>query len=76
MAAASAVGRRVLLAFPRSFCAGVERAIATVERALELCGPPVYVRRQIVHNSFVVEALEGGERSSSTRLTRCRTRRW
>jgi len=58
MTAASAVGRRVLLAFPRSFCAGVERAIATVEKALELYGPPVYVRRQIVHNSFVVEALE------------------
>jgi 4-hydroxy-3-methylbut-2-enyl diphosphate reductase len=58
MTAASAADRRVLLAFPRSFCAGVERAIATVEKALELCGPPVYVRRQIVHNSFVVAALE------------------
>jgi 4-hydroxy-3-methylbut-2-enyl diphosphate reductase len=51
--------RTVLLAGPRSFCAGVERAIATVERALERFGPPVYVRRQIVHNSHVVGELEG-----------------
>jgi 4-hydroxy-3-methylbut-2-enyl diphosphate reductase len=50
--------RRVLLAGPRSFCAGVERAIDTVERALERFGPPVYVRKQIVHNSHVVHALE------------------
>jgi 4-hydroxy-3-methylbut-2-en-1-yl diphosphate reductase len=56
---ASAVGeRRILLAGPRSFCAGVERAIETVERALERFGPPVYVRRQIVHNRHVVEDLE------------------
>jgi len=48
----------VLLASPRSFCAGVERAIETVERALERYGPPVYVRRQIVHNLHVVAALE------------------
>jgi 4-hydroxy-3-methylbut-2-enyl diphosphate reductase len=50
--------RRILLAGPRSFCAGVERAISTVERALELYGAPVYVRRQIVHNRHVVEGLE------------------
>jgi len=50
--------RRVLLAGPRSFCAGVERAIDTVERGLERFGPPVYVRKQIVHNSHVVNALE------------------
>ncbi len=50
--------RTVLLAKPRSFCAGVERAITTVERALERYGAPLYVRRQIVHNSHVVEALE------------------
>lgn len=50
--------RRVLLAAPRGFCAGVERAVATVEKALELHGPPVYVRKQIVHNSFVVTELE------------------
>jgi 4-hydroxy-3-methylbut-2-enyl diphosphate reductase len=48
----------VLLASPRSFCAGVERAIETVERALERYGPPVYVRRQIVHNLHVVASLE------------------
>jgi (E)-4-hydroxy-3-methyl-but-2-enyl pyrophosphate reductase len=49
--------REVLLAAPRSFCAGVERAIEIVERALELWGAPVYVRRQIVHNRHVVAAL-------------------
>ena len=50
--------RTVLLAGPRSFCAGVDRAIATVERAIDLYGAPVYVRRQIVHNRHVVENLE------------------
>ncbi len=50
--------RSVLLAGPRSFCAGVERAITTVERALERFGPPVYVRRQIVHNRHVVDDLQ------------------
>ena len=50
--------RRVLLAGPRSFCAGVERAIDAVERALQTFGPPVYVRKQIVHNSHVVQGLE------------------
>src|SRR5919201_3486803 len=52
------VVERVLLASPRGFCAGVERAIDTVERALELYGPPVYVRKQIVHNAHVVRELE------------------
>jgi 4-hydroxy-3-methylbut-2-enyl diphosphate reductase len=47
----------VLLANPRGFCAGVERAIGIVERALELHGPPIYVRHEIVHNRFVVEDL-------------------
>jgi 4-hydroxy-3-methylbut-2-enyl diphosphate reductase len=47
----------VLLASPRGFCAGVERAIETVERALELHGPPIYVRHEIVHNNYVVEDL-------------------
>jgi 4-hydroxy-3-methylbut-2-enyl diphosphate reductase len=56
---ASVVGtRRVLLAGPRASCAGVERAIEIVERALELHGPPVYVRKQIVHNAHVVAELE------------------
>ncbi len=55
---AAAVGRRtVLLAEPRAFCAGVERAIEVVERALEIHGAPVYVRKQIVHNSHVVADL-------------------
>ena len=54
-----AVGdRTVLLAGPRSFCAGVERAIEIVERALEKFGAPVYVRKQIVHNAHVVADLE------------------
>ncbi|HZS25391.1 MAG TPA: 4-hydroxy-3-methylbut-2-enyl diphosphate reductase [Gaiellaceae bacterium] len=50
--------QRVLLASPRGYCAGVERAVDTVERALRLYGRPVYVRRQIVHNSHVVRDLE------------------
>ncbi len=50
--------KRVLLASPRGYCAGVERAVETVERALELYGPPVYVRKQIVHNLHVVRDLE------------------
>jgi 4-hydroxy-3-methylbut-2-enyl diphosphate reductase len=52
------VVRRLLLASPRGYCAGVERAVETVEQALALNGPPVYVRRQIVHNAHVVEELE------------------
>ena len=56
--AAAAGERQVLLAGPRSFCAGVERAIEIVERILEQQGPPVYVRKQIVHNSVVVSGLE------------------
>ncbi|MGE4425798.1 MAG: 4-hydroxy-3-methylbut-2-enyl diphosphate reductase [Solirubrobacteraceae bacterium] len=47
----------VLLARPRGYCAGVDRAVQTVERALELYGPPVYVRKEIVHNKHVVETL-------------------
>jgi 4-hydroxy-3-methylbut-2-en-1-yl diphosphate reductase len=50
---------RLFLASPRGYCAGVERAVETVERALELHGAPVYVRRQIVHNAHVVRELEG-----------------
>ena len=50
--------KRVLLASPRGYCAGVERAVETVERALALYGSPVYVRKQIVHNSHVVRDLE------------------
>ncbi len=52
------VPRKVLLAKPRGYCAGVDRAVETVERVLEALGPPVYVRKQIVHNLHVVRALE------------------
>jgi (E)-4-hydroxy-3-methyl-but-2-enyl pyrophosphate reductase len=52
------VTKRVLLAAPRSFCAGVDRAIEIVERLLEEHGPPIYVRHQIVHNDHVVRRLE------------------
>jgi 4-hydroxy-3-methylbut-2-enyl diphosphate reductase len=55
---AAGVVKRVLLASPRGYCAGVERAVETVERTLRLYGPPVYVRRQIVHNAHVVRELE------------------
>ena len=50
--------KRVLLAAPRGYCAGVDRAVITVEKALETYGPPVYVRKQIVHNKHVVETLQ------------------
>ncbi len=50
--------RTVLLAAPRGYCAGVDRAVITVEKALDLYGPPVYVRKQIVHNKHVVSTLE------------------
>jgi 4-hydroxy-3-methylbut-2-en-1-yl diphosphate reductase len=49
---------RVLIAAPRGFCAGVDRAIEIVERALQRYGPPVYVRHEIVHNRYVVDALK------------------
>ena len=55
-----ALVKRVLLASPRGYCAGVERAVETVRRALALYGAPVYVRKQIVHNSHVVRELEEG----------------
>lgn len=50
-------GKKVLLAAPRGYCAGVDRAVDAVEKALELYGAPVYVRKEIVHNKFVVETL-------------------
>ena len=55
--AAGSAGKRVLLAEPRGYCAGVDRAVETVERALEKHGAPVYVRHEIVHNRHVVETL-------------------
>ena len=54
----STTGKRVLLAAPRGYCAGVERAVEAVERALAKHGSPVYVRKQIVHNLHVVHDLE------------------
>ncbi|MFC0625916.1 4-hydroxy-3-methylbut-2-enyl diphosphate reductase [Kribbella deserti] len=51
-------GKRVLLAAPRGYCAGVDRAVVAVEKALDLYGPPVYVRKEIVHNKHVVQTLE------------------
>ena len=53
-----AMKKRVLLAAPRGYCAGVDRAVITVEKALDLYGAPVYVRKQIVHNKHVVATLE------------------
>jgi 4-hydroxy-3-methylbut-2-enyl diphosphate reductase len=50
---------RILLANPRGFCAGVDRAIDIVERAIELFGAPIYVRHEVVHNRFVVDRLRG-----------------
>ncbi|MDQ3588354.1 MAG: 4-hydroxy-3-methylbut-2-enyl diphosphate reductase [Actinomycetota bacterium] len=50
--------QKLLLAAPRGYCAGVDRAVQTVERALEIHGPPVYVRKEIVHNKHVVEQLK------------------
>jgi 4-hydroxy-3-methylbut-2-enyl diphosphate reductase len=56
-APARSMPKRVLLAAPRGYCAGVDRAVETVEKALELYGPPVYVRKEIVHNKHVVRQL-------------------
>jgi len=50
--------KRVIVAAPRGYCAGVDRAVTTVEKALDTYGPPVYVRKQIVHNKHVVSTLE------------------
>src|SRR5437773_12337738 len=55
--AARSAPKRVLLAAPRGYCAGVDRAVQAVEEALDLHGPPVYVRKEIVHNKHVVEQL-------------------
>ncbi len=53
----SSDSKRVLLAAPRGYCAGVDRAVIAVEKALELHGAPIYVRKEIVHNKYVVETL-------------------
>ncbi len=54
----SVPAKRVLLAKPRGYCAGVDRAVITVEKALDLYGAPVYVRKEIVHNKHVVQTLQ------------------
>lgn len=64
---------QIKLANPRGFCAGVDRAIEIVNRALEVFGPPIYVRHEVVHNKFVVEDLRSLARSSSKSSSRCRT---
>src|SRR3569623_1169017 len=56
-AAGAGAEKRVLLAEPRGYCAGVDRAVETVERTLDKHGAPVYVRHEIVHNRYVVETL-------------------
>ena len=66
---------RVILAQPRGFCAGVERAIEIVERALKKFGPPIYVRHEIVHNRHVVEDLRTRGRCSSMNWRRSRPAR-
>jgi 4-hydroxy-3-methylbut-2-en-1-yl diphosphate reductase len=58
MASVADIRKRVLLARPRGYCAGVDRAVQSVEEALKLYGAPVYVRKQIVHNKHVVSTLE------------------
>ena len=60
--------KRVVLAAPRGYCAGVDRAVITVEKALERYGAPVYVRKQIVHNRHVVENLETARRDLRRRV--------
>src|SRR3954449_5676482 len=57
MPTATSAPEKLLLAAPRGYCAGVDRAVQTVERALEVYGPPVYVRKEIVHNKHVVAQL-------------------
>src|SRR2546429_608642 len=65
----------VLLANPRGFCAGVERAIEIVERALELHGAPIYVRHEIVHNKYVVQDLRAKGAAASSAARRQLSRR-
>ena len=68
----TATRKRVLLAAPRGYCAGVDRAVVAVEKALEHYGAPVYVRKEIVHNKYVVETLRRARRDlRRTRPTRC-----
>ena len=67
---------QILLANPRGFCAGVDRAIDIVERALELFGAPVYVRHEVVHNKYVVNSLTKEGAIFILRAYRCRNKTW
>ncbi|CAM5671853.1 4-hydroxy-3-methylbut-2-enyl diphosphate reductase 2 [Streptomyces rimosus subsp. rimosus] len=75
-AAATAGPGRVLLASPRGYCAGADRAVVTVEKALDRYGPPVYVRQQTVRNAHVVRALERRGAVFVGRPTKCPRARW
>ena len=55
-----ASAKRVVVAAPRGYCAGVDRAVVTVEKALDVYGPPVYVRKQIVHKMCIRDRRRGG----------------
>ena len=66
----TSAGKKLLLLKPRGFCAGVVRAIDIVKIALDTFGAPIYVRREIVHNRFVVEELSGAEEKASAPAAR------
>ncbi|STJ51077.1 LytB protein [Escherichia coli] len=66
---------QILLANPRGFCAGVDRAISIVENALAIYGAPIYVRHEVVHNRYVVDSLRERGLSLLSRLAKYRTAR-
>ena len=61
-------GKKLVLADPRGFCAGVQRAIDIVDKAIELFGNPIYVKHEVVHNKFVIEKLKDRDLSLGTIL--------
>lgn len=66
---------QILLANPRGFCAGVDRAISIVENALAIYGAPIYVRHEVVHNRYVVDSLRERGAILLSRLAKYRTAR-